>query len=111
MAATEGRTVHLIGLVESPDHVCCRYRLRAFREQLAADGHALEIKSLPRRWWDRLRIMPMLGRADAVILQRKLLPSWQTTILRRCVRRLIFDFDDAVFMRDSYAARGPDSPR
>jgi glycosyltransferase involved in cell wall biosynthesis len=103
--------MHLIGLVESPDHVCCRYRLRAFQADLAAAGHHLEIQSLPRRWWDRLRIMFALGRADAVILQRKLLPPWQTAILRRCVRRLIFDFDDAVFMRDSYAARGPESPR
>jgi glycosyltransferase involved in cell wall biosynthesis len=103
--------MHLIGLVESPDHVCCRYRLRAFQADLAAAGHHVEIQSLPRRWWDRLRIMPALGRADAVILQRKLLPPWQTAILRRCVRRLIFDFDDAVFMRDSYAARGPESVR
>ncbi len=103
--------MHLIGLVESPDHVCCRYRLRAFRDDLASVGHHLEIETLPRRWWDRLRMMPRLGRADAVILQRRLLPPWQIAILRRCTRRLIFDFDDAVFMRDSYAVRGPDSAR
>ena len=103
--------MHLIGLVESLDHVCCRYRLRTFRDDLATAGHDLEIRSLPRRWWDRLRLMSNLGGADAVILQRKLLPPWQTALLRRCARRLIFDFDDAVFMRDSYAARGPDSAR
>ena len=103
--------MYLIGLVESPDHVCCRYRLRAFGAEFAAAGHNLEIQSFPKRWWRRIGVMPALGRADAVILQRKLLPPWQTAWLRRCVRRLIFDFDDAVFMRDSYAAKGPVSRR
>ena len=40
-----------------------------------------------------------------MILQRKLLPSWQLKALRRASRRLVFDFDDAVMFRDSYARR------
>ena len=52
----------------------------------------------------------MLGRDltsyDAVILQRKLLPQWMLARLRRRVRRLLFDFDDAVWLRDSYSAKG-----
>src|SRR5262249_48606479 len=35
----------------------------------------------------------------------------QLYMLRRAVRRLIFDFDDAVFLRDSYAAAGMRSPQ
>jgi hypothetical protein len=31
--------------------------------------------------------------------------------LRRRVRRLIFDFDDAVWLRDSYSAKGFDDPK
>jgi len=46
---------------------------------------------------------------DAVILQRKLLPSWQLSALRRSSRHLVFDFDDAVPYRDSYDPRGPHS--
>jgi glycosyltransferase involved in cell wall biosynthesis len=103
--------MHLIGLVESLDHVCCRYRLRAFHDAFAAAGHSLEIRPVPRRWWDRLRTTALLGRADAVILQRRLLAPWRVNVLRRRARRLIFDFDDAVFMRDSYAAKGSHSPR
>ncbi len=47
--------------------------------------------------------------ADAVILQRKLLPRWQTLLLRKWSRRLIFDVDDAVFQRDSNSGKGPES--
>jgi hypothetical protein len=99
----EGRAVYLIGLVESVDHVCCRYRLRAFRDALATAGHTVEFMPLSEGWGQRMRALTQIGRADAVILQRKLLPIWQVGMIRRRARRLIYDFDDAVFLRDSYA--------
>jgi glycosyltransferase involved in cell wall biosynthesis len=99
--------VRLVALVESPEHVCCRYRLAAFRPWFEQAGHRLELRPLPRRLWARLRLGSGIRSADAVILQRKLLPAWQLILLRRAARRLIFDCDDAIFLRDSYAARGP----
>jgi glycosyltransferase involved in cell wall biosynthesis len=66
---------------------------------------------LPHSWWSRLRLGRDLRDADVVILQRKLLPLWQLRLLRRSVRCLLFDFDDAVFLRDSYAAKGMHSSR
>jgi glycosyltransferase involved in cell wall biosynthesis len=102
--------VHLVALVESPDHVCCRYRLRAFRTEFAAAGYDLVLQFWPRGWWARLRIGAGLGRATSVIVQRKLLPIWQLRLLRARVRRLIFDFDDAVFLRDSYSPKETHSP-
>jgi glycosyltransferase involved in cell wall biosynthesis len=97
--------VHLVGLVEAPEHVCCRYRLAAFRPRLEEAGHTLELTALPRGWWARARLFQGLRGAD-VVLQRKLLPGWQLAMLRRAARWLFFDFDDAVFLRDSYAPRG-----
>jgi glycosyltransferase involved in cell wall biosynthesis len=97
--------VQLTALVESPSHVCCRYRLAAFRPALARAGHSLQLLSLPRRWWSRARLFHALRGGD-VILQRTLLPRWQLALLRRSARTLIFDFDDAVFLRDSYAPKG-----
>ena len=38
------------------------------------------------------------------------MPRWQLSLLRRNVRHLLFDFDDAVFLRDSYSPRGLHHP-
>jgi glycosyltransferase involved in cell wall biosynthesis len=102
--------MRLAALVDSDRHVCCRYRLRAFVPGLAQAGITLNTIPLPRglgRW----NIPSLVSDADAVILQRKLLARWELARLRKHVKRLIFDFDDAVFMRDSYHRKGADSPR
>jgi len=101
--------VQLTALVESPDHVCCRYRLRALEPILARAGHSLRFVSLPRRWWQCWEWVQNLTGAS-VILQRRVLPNWQRPWLRRLVKNLIFDFDDAVFLRDSYHRRGIQDP-
>jgi glycosyltransferase involved in cell wall biosynthesis len=103
--------VRVVALVESPQHVCCRYRLAAFRPLLEGAGHALELRPWPKRWWSRLRLGRALRGAEVAVLQRKLLPLWQLYLLRCAVPRLVFDFDDAVFLRDSYSPRGMESPR
>jgi glycosyltransferase involved in cell wall biosynthesis len=97
--------VHWTALVESSDHVCCRYRLAAFCSHFQRAGHSLAIEVLPRRWWSRLWLQRSLRGAN-VILQRRLFPPWEVALLRRTVKYLLFDFDDAVFLRDSYSLRG-----
>ncbi len=102
--------MRVVALVESEDHVCCRYRLAAFRDALTAAGHSLELSPLPQSTFARLGIGRGLA-ADVVIVQRKLLPRWSVALLRRRVPRLVFDFDDAVWLRDSYSPRGFDDPK
>lgn len=102
--------MHWIALVDSPDHVCCRYRLKAFASFFERCGHSLEFVTLPPRWWGRLGLLRHLRNAS-VILQRKLLARWELALLRRTVRHLVFDLDDAVFLRDSYAPKGVPDPR
>ncbi len=96
-----------LALVEAPDHVCCRYRIRAFEPSLIAAGGSLTIQGLDRGAIARMLQFRRATCFESVILQRKLLPGWQFDELRRRSRRLIFDFDDAVLFRDSYDGRGP----
>ena len=96
-----------LALVDAPDHVCCRYRLRAFEPAMQRAGWSLVPQALARGAFQRWRQFARAVDYDAVVLQRRLLPGWQILELRRRARRLIFDFDDAVLYRDSYDRRGP----
>jgi glycosyltransferase involved in cell wall biosynthesis len=100
-----------LALVEATDHVCCRYRVRAFEPALSREGWSLALRVLHRGTAGRWLQLSRLPRVDAVVLQRKLLPSWHLKALRSRARHLVFDFDDAVLYRDSYDPRGPHCPR
>lgn len=100
-----------LAIVEGLDHVCCRYRVRAFLPALARAGIDLRIAPLRRGVARRWAQLQDARRYDVVLLQRKLLPGWQLDRLRTRARRLVFDFDDAVLYRDSYDPRGPHCPR
>ena len=101
----------VLALVDAPDHVCCRYRIRAFEPALDQAGCQLALRGLARGAWARWSQFRQASEYDAVILQRKLLPGWQLSALRKRARHLVFDFDDAVLYRDSYDSRGPHCPR
>ena len=98
--------MRISALVEAPNHVCCRYRIAAFRSDWESAGYSLHFHPFPSTWWECFSIGRELTSADAVIVQRKLLPSWQLTLLRKRVKNLLFDYDDAIWMRDSYHRRG-----
>jgi glycosyltransferase involved in cell wall biosynthesis len=102
--------VRLTALVEHVEHVCCRYRLAALRPFLESAGHELHFQTLPRGWLARFRTLHASRRTDAVIVQRKMLHASQLYVLRQRPPFLLFDFDDAVFMRDSYSAKGLYNP-
>ena len=109
LAAVTEDGMRLLALVDSPDHVCCRYRIRAFEPALMRAGWSLTCQPIERRTLARINQFTEAARYDSVLLQRKLLPAWQLAILRRHSRHLVFDFDDAVLFRDSYDRRGPHS--
>ncbi len=101
--------MRLLALVDAPDHVCCRYRIRAFAPALTRAGWSLDCWPWKRSLLARVAQLSSVSSYDAVIMQRRLLPGWQLAILRKHARHLVFDFDDAVLFRDSFARRGTES--
>ncbi|MHC4178155.1 MAG: glycosyltransferase family 4 protein [Planctomycetota bacterium] len=99
----------VLALIQSPDHVCYRYRIEAFAWALAERGLQLESVPLRQGTWARIGQLRAAARADVVILQRRLLPIWQSTLLRLGARHLVYDLDDALYQRDSYSRKGPQS--
>lgn len=99
----------VLALTEAPNHVCYRYRIEAFARALAERDWTLESLPLSPHTFQRSPQLREASTADVVILQRKLLPLWQLRILDRAANLLIYDFDDALFYRDSYARKGPSS--
>jgi glycosyltransferase involved in cell wall biosynthesis len=103
--------MELLALVESPGHVCCRYRVSAFEPYLRYFGVNVTYQAIARSAPARLAQMSAAGRYDAVLLQRKLLDSVSLAALRKAAKFLAFDFDDAVVYRDSYSPKGHHCPR
>ena len=101
--------VKTLALIETPGHVSARYRIQAFAPALAAARCELQVAVIPRGAVGRLRLFARLKPFDAIILQRRLFPPYQLRFLQRRAKRLIFDFDDAVFCNDSYSPKGIDS--
>ncbi|MHC4414904.1 MAG: glycosyltransferase family 4 protein [Planctomycetota bacterium] len=66
-------------------------------EHLPAGGNSLA----------RLTILRRAAQADAVVVLRKAFPAFYVRLLRKAARRLIFDFDDAIFLHSN----GRPSPR
>lgn len=99
----------LVALIQSPVHVCYRYRLRPFEPALEAAGIHVERWPIARGLFRRWRQFRRLRKADAVFLQRKLFSPWEIVLLRRSARRLIYDVDDAVYRRDSFQPGGASS--
>lgn len=103
--------MNVLALVEQPGNVCYRYRVEAYLPELAKCGHRLQTISLRERGRLRFVLYRAVADADLVILQRRLLPSWQLSLVRGLAKCLVYDFDDAVFQRDSFQAKGPQSLR
>jgi glycosyltransferase involved in cell wall biosynthesis len=100
----------LLALIEKPGHVCWRYRIAAFEPYLRDACWRLESVPL-ERGIGFFRQMRTVARADAVLLQRRLLSWWQIRLLRQNAKRLYFDIDDAVFLRDSNSTRHAENGR
>jgi len=101
----------LLAITEGPDFVCFRYRVGAFRAALADRGWELKVLRRSKTLSGFFEQLSEVAAADAVLLQRRLLCWWKRRLLRRSARKLFFDFDDALFLRDSNHLKEPHDAR
>jgi len=101
----------LVVIVGERTDAVVRHRALAFGPALARAGVALEVHAWEKSWLARRKV---LARAEAVgnalVLSRLLAPV-DVERLRVRVRRLLFDFDDALPLRDTAGGATPSRTR
>ncbi|UFS68642.1 glycosyltransferase family 4 protein [Geomonas sp. RF6] len=90
----------LLMLYQDPRLPSSRVRVLNLAAELASHGFQVENAAYPRTAKERARLFTTLPQYDVVFLQKKLLRSWEFALLRHLSRKLVFDFDDAIYMRD-----------
>ena len=87
------------------DGVSWRFRIAQYLAPLRATGIQADVADLHRPLGERLRVLRSAARYDVVYLHRALLSPIEQGWLRRSAPRCVFDFDDAIMVRDSAARR------
>ena len=76
-----------------------RYRSLAYFSLLKQSGWAPQHLSANVGWKQRLELLRTAARSHVVVVQRKIFNPLFFNLLNRNARRLVYDFDDAVFLR------------
>ncbi|MBI4575184.1 MAG: glycosyltransferase family 4 protein [Planctomycetes bacterium] len=95
----------ILFLVHGVEDASVRYRVLAFLPALRAAGAEVEVEEWPLEWGARRALPARAAGFDTVVVQRKLLRWFPLRRLRRRVHRLVYDFDDALWLPDSAARR------
>ena len=101
----------ILVITSDPEGPVIRRRVLAFRPQLEAAGISIEIGAWPKGWMKRKETLARAERAGHAWVVSRLLRVADVERLRERVRRLLFDFDDALPFRDTARGAGPSSTR
>jgi len=82
-----------------------RVRAANLIEPLTNYGIQAELKILPNSFRERRQLFQKVSEYDIVVLQKKLLSLPYYFLLRRSSKVLVYDFDDAVFVRDAFGSK------
>ncbi|PIS31195.1 MAG: hypothetical protein COT43_00015 [Candidatus Marinimicrobia bacterium CG08_land_8_20_14_0_20_45_22] len=94
--------IRVMFIGRSPNLASTRVRVANLLEPLSHRGVRAELHILPRLFCERLKLFRKSAAFDIVVLQKKLLSPLIFFFLRQASRCLVYDFDDAVFVRDAF---------
>ena len=77
-----------------------RQRVLQYIPHIKRKGFSVTLFTIPEGLLDRYRLFRGLVQFELVVLHRKLFSLAEWRILRRASKRLLFDFDDAIMLRD-----------
>ncbi len=103
--------IRVLVLSADPDGPSVRHRWVRPAPLLEAGGVGVEVLRLPDDGAARAEAFAEAAGADVAVLQRRLLRTADFARLLRSVRRLAYDFDDAMPHRDSFRGRPLSSAR
>lgn len=89
------------------DAVSWRFRVAQYLPHLRARGVDADVAELRGSARHRWHVIAAAARYDVVCVHRALLSPIEQRWLRRAAPRYVFDFDDAIMVRDSAATRQP----
>lgn len=89
----------ILFLTHRPGTPSTRYRVEAFVPRLQAAGHEFAVREYSSSIGSLWPLMNAARRADVVVLQKRLPPAWLSRAIRRRAKRLVYDVDDAVYLK------------
>ena len=91
------KILFVISRVEKPSS---QFRVLAYLPYLQKNGIQYEVMEASRGFFNRL-LLPLRARSyDICFIQKKLLNPIELKVLRASVSRIIFDFDDAIWLQN-----------
>lgn len=101
----------IIFLIKSEKTPSSRIRVRELIPFLEKRGLECTVLPLPDTALGKLSLFTDLRRYDFVVLQKRLLSMLEFKVLRLFSRRLVFDFDDAIYLRNASPSVNPEDYR
>jgi glycosyltransferase involved in cell wall biosynthesis len=92
--------MNILFLVAKLDGASTRQRVLQYRSHLEAAGLTCEVVPAPTNMLAKQALWRRLPSFHTLFIQRRLFQPWEVWIMRRRIRRLVFDFDDAVMFKD-----------
>jgi glycosyltransferase involved in cell wall biosynthesis len=90
----------ILFLVARLDNASTRQRVLQYRPYLERSGVTCEVVPAPASLAAKRELWRRLPNFDTLFIQRRLFQPWEVWLMRRAVKRLVYDFDDAVMFKD-----------
>lgn len=97
----------ILFIVKSEKTPSSRIRALDLLPGLAAEGLECDIEYLPNSFFTRRRLFGKCTGYDVVVFQKRLLSWLEFRELRGKARKLVFDFDDAIYLRNAAPSTNP----